>query len=139
MFKRIRRKITFAPSGASKTEQKWRDRQDVNSIVARCLRGDTTGLVQCGINYADTTILPNTLQELLNQRISAQVAFDSLPADVKEHYVTPSNFLAACNSEAEKENLTRFGLLEPAPVEPAPVKVEITNPSNVVTPTGAVK
>lgn len=140
MLKRFRRKVAVAPVGASKTEQKWKDRQDVNAIVARCLRGDTSGLRQCGFNYADTTILPNTLQELLNQRISAEMAFDTLPAEVREHYITPSNFFKACHSEAEQENLTRFGLLAPKPVEAPPVKVEITNPVNStsITPDGAV-
>lgn len=137
MFTRIRNRVKLAPEGASFTEQKWKDRQNVNSIVARCLRGDNSGLVRCGLNYADTTILPSTLQDLLNQRISAEVAFDSLPIEAKEHYITPSNFLKAIQSETESENLRRFGLLKEPIKEPSPVKVEITNPSTL-TPSGAV-
>lgn len=137
MFSRKRNRVRVAPSGASLTEQKWKDRQNVNSIVARCLRGDNSGLVQCGFNYADTTILPSTLQELMNQQISAEVAFDSLSPEAKEHYVTPSNFIKAIDSETEAENLRRFGLLKEPVAEPSPVKVEITNPSPI-TPEGAV-
>lgn len=137
MFKRIRRKITVAPVGATKTEQKWRDRQDVNSIVARCLRGDTSGLVQCGMNYADLTVMPSSLQELLNQRISAEASFDSLPEEAKAHYVTPSNFVNAIGNDSERANLERFGLLKPLEKE-TPIKVEVTNPTNPVTPEGAV-
>lgn len=137
MFTRKRNRVRVAPSGASLTEQKWKDRQDVNSIVARCLRGDTSGLRQCGLNYADTTIAPKTLQELLNQRISAEMAFDALPAEVREHYVTPSNFAKACTDENERANLERFGLIKPTPVE-TPIKVEVTNPPTPITPEGAV-
>lgn len=138
MFKRSRRRVAFATDGASLTEQKWKDRQDVNSIVARCLRGDTSGLKQCGFTYADVSEFPNTLQELLNKQISASHAFDQLPVEAREYYGTPSRFVAAVGNEDEKANFKKFGLLKDAVPEPRPVKVEVINPVNTsVTPDGA--
>lgn len=134
MFKRIRKRIKTCFRGPSLTEQKWKDRQDVNSIVARCLRGDTSGLKTCGFQFADVSDMPKTLQEMLNRHMDLTSAFDSLPTDAREHYGTPSRFLKALSDENEVANFRKFGLLKEAPSEPTPVKVEVINP---VTPEGA--
>lgn len=134
MFKRNRKRVRFVTFGKSETEQKWKDRQDVNSIVERCLRGDTSGLKTCGFQFADISDVPKTLQEMLNYRMSASSAFDSLPAEAREHYGTPSRFLKALSDENEVANFKKFGLLKEAVSEPSPVKVEVINP---VTPVGA--
>ena len=134
MFKRTRKRIITSFQGVSLTEQKWKERQDVNSIVARCLRGDDSGLRTCGFQFADISDVPLTLQDMLNHRMSVDSAFDSLPIEVREHYVTPSRFLSALSDENEIANFRKFGLLKEKAPEPTPVKVEVINP---VTPDGA--
>lgn len=129
MFTRKRNRVRVAPIGASLTEQKWRERQDVNNIVERCLRGDTSGLKTCGFQYADVADMPKTLQEMLNQRLSADAVFDSLPSDAKEHYVTPSRFIKALSDESERSYFEKFGLLKKPEPKPDPVKVEVINPN----------
>lgn len=134
MFKRARKRVKVTPRGVSLTEQKWKERQDVNSIVARCLRGDTSGLKTCGFQYADISDMPKTLQEFMNRNISANAAFDSLPIEAREHYLTPTRFIQALSDENEIANFRKFGLLKEEVKEPTPVKVEVVNP---VTPNGA--
>lgn len=134
MFTRDRNRVRMTPVGVSRTEQKWRDRQNVNSIVARCLRGDTSGLKQCGFQYADLTEMPKSLQEMLNRRMNADSVFDSLPEEAKERYQTPSRFVNALNDENERPFFEKFGLLKKSEPTPDPVKVEVINP---VTPDGA--
>lgn len=139
MFKRARNRVSVTPVGVSLTEQKWRDRQDVNSIVARCLRGDNSGLKTCGFQFADVSDIPKTLQEMLNSRIEADRAFDDLPLEAKEHYGTPARFVSALSDENERPFFEKFGLLKKPVETPSPVKVEVVNPSTppTVTPNGA--
>lgn len=138
MFARTRIRVQTHTSGVSLTEQKWRDRQDVNSIVARCLRGDTSGLKTCGFNYADISSTPDTLQEFLNSRIQAERYYDSLPSEAKKRWKTPSDFVEACSNETEREYFERFGLLKAKEVDDSPVKVQVVNPvTEPVTPNGA--
>ena len=134
MFKRTRNRVRVAPLGASLTEQKWRERQDVNNIVERCLRGDTSGLKTCGFQFADVADMPKTLQDMLNQRLSADAVFDSLPTEAKEHYVTPSRFIKALSDESERSHFEKFGLLKKPEPKADPVKVEVINPSPVTPP-----
>ena len=112
MFNRTRKRVRVAPEGASLTEQKWRDRQDVNSIVSRCLRGDTSGLKTCGFQFADVSEIPQTLQDMLNCRIESDRIFDQLPEDARTRYVTPTRFLAALYDENERPFFEKFGLLK---------------------------
>lgn len=134
MFARKRNRVQTTFTGPSLTEQKWKDRQDVNSIVARCLRGDSSGLKTCGFQFADVSDMPKTLQEMLNRSRDLNAAFDTLPSEAREHYGTPSRFLKALSDENEVANFRKFGLLKPEPTEPEPIKVQVTNP---VTPAGA--
>lgn len=125
-FARKRKRVRFAPVGASLTEQHFRDRQDVNSIVERCLRGDTSGLRACGVN-ADISYVATDLQTMLNNRIEADMAFDSLPTAVKEKFKTPSDFLAACSDESNRQLFDELGLLVKV-AEVKPVEVKVVNP-----------
>lgn len=128
-FTRFRRRVRFAPKGASRTEQHWRDKQDVNAIVARCMRGDYSDLRNSGL-YEDISDMPDDLHGLLNSKIRSEQIFDALPDVVKEKYKTPSEFVAACHDERERENLKSFNLLEKIQ-EAKPVKVEVINPPSV--------
>lgn len=128
-FTRLRRRVRVAPKGASRTEQHWRDKQDVNAIVARCMRGDYSDLRNSGL-YEDISDMPEDLHGLLNSKIRAEQIFDALPDAVKEKYRTPSEFVAACHDERERENLKSFNLLEKVQ-KIDPVKVEVINPSPV--------
>lgn len=127
MFKRDRKRVLARTDGASKTEQKWRDRQDVNSIVARCLRGDNSGLKTCGFNFADISEMPSDLQSALNRKIEMEKVFDTLPEEAKKRWKTPSEFISAIGNENEKPFFEKFGLLKTPEKALEPVKVEVIN------------
>lgn len=123
MFTRKRNRVKVVPFGATLTEQHWKKHQDVNNIVARCLRGDYSGLKKFGVN-TDISAAPSSLQEYLNQRISAEQAFDALPEVVKAKFPTPADMVRACGDESSRADFEKLGLLAPV-VKDEPVKVEI--------------
>lgn len=139
MFARTRKRVVCRPIGAAKTEQKWRDRQDVNSIVARCLRGDNSGLVTCGVHFVDSTGVPSDLQTMLNNKIKADMIFDTLPQSAKLRWKTPSDFVRACHDEKEIPFLKEFGLVveKPSPPPATPLATPPATPPATVTPNGA--
>lgn len=133
MFRRPNsHKVLTRPIGASKTESHWKDYQDINNIISRVMRGDSSA-IRRGAVHADISEMPDNLQDALNQQIDAAYAYDALPDEVKAKYPTAEAFYAACNDPSQKEELTKLGLVD-SPVPEKPVKVEITNP---VTPDGA--
>lgn len=133
MFSRpVHRKVLARPSGASKTEVHWKDYQDINNIIARVMRGDSSA-IRRGAVHADVSEMPDTLQDALNQQKEAAYAYDALPDAVKAKYPTAEAFYAACQDPSQKEELAKLGLLN-VPEDEKPVKVEIANP---VTPDGA--
>lgn len=129
-FARTRNRVKVAPEGASLTEQHWRDRQDVNNIVARCLRGDTSDLRNDGL-YQDISELPEDLHGLLQVASRRDAIYDALPDAVREKYRTPADFVNACHDPKERENLKALGLVK-TPEQEIPIKVEVTNPPSPV-------
>lgn len=133
MFSRsVHRKVLMRPQGASKTEPHWQKYQDINNIISRVMRGDSS-VIRHGAVHADVSEMPDTLQDALNQQKEAAYAYDALPDAVKAKYPTAEAFYAACQDPSKKEELSKLGLLN-VPEDTKPVEVKIVNP---VTPDGA--
>ena len=128
MFSRTRKRVKVSPKGETKTEQKWRDRQSIESIVNRAMRGDETAFRSPTFDFVDSTSLPETLHEFLNNKIEVDKAFDSLPSDARVRWKTPSEFIHAFEDNDEIPFLERCGILRK--------REKSTEP---VTPTGAAE
>lgn len=119
-------KVLARPSGASKTETHWKDYQNINNIIARVIRGDSS-CIRRGAVHADISEMPDTLQDALNAQHEAAYAYDALPASVKAEYPTAEAFYAACHDPSQKDKLVSLGVADSPTVE-SPVKVEVINP-----------
>lgn len=107
---------------------------DINNIIKRVISGDTSPIRQ-GF-YGDITRLPeDTLSILEAGRRSAEL-FQSLPANVKAAFPTPSAFINAFCDPNGIELLCNLGVLKktssvPANPEPNPAKGEPGTPTPI--------
>lgn len=95
---------------------------DINNIIKRVISGDTSPIRQCF--YGDTTRLPEDTLAMLEAGRHASQLFDSLPANVKAAFPTPSAFVNAFSDPNGIEILCNLGVLkkkeESVPVNPDP-------------------
>lgn len=108
------------------TQQHLAKMTDVNAMLERALRGDTS-VFRRGMPIVDATTVPSELQEVLNGQIKARNAYYALPPAVREAYPTPEAFFNACHDKTQIEKLRELGLVE-KPAEDAPVRVEVVTP-----------
>lgn len=132
-FARKRNRVRVAPNGATLTEQRWKEKQSIQSMVKRYLAGDTSVVRKA--SFADVSELPDNMHEFLNKQFDAVQAFDALDDSVKSRFPTPSALLNALQDDASHDLLRDVGILAKPPEEPKAVKVEVVNP---VTPERAV-
>lgn len=132
-FARKRNRVRVAPHGATLTEQRWKDKQSIKSMVARYISGDTTVVRKA--SFADVSELPDNMHDFLNRQFDAVHAFDALDDSVKSRFPTPTALLSALEDNASHDLLREVGILAKTPDEPKAVKVEVVNPS--VTPSAA--
>lgn len=93
---------------------------DLNEIIRRFTETGDISLFQVreGV-YGDFTDMPKTYAEMFQRMIDAEIAFNSLPAEVKEKFNNNvSEFLAAMGTEKMDE------VFKKAPEDPAPVTEE---------------
>lgn len=133
-FSRKRNRVRVAPHGATLTEQRWKDKQSIKSMVKRYLSGDTSVVRKA--SFADVSQLPDNMHDFLNNQFDAVKAFDALDDSVKARFPTPSALLHALNDEQSHDLLREVGILAKPIEEPKAVKVEVVNPG--VTPPVAV-
>lgn len=132
MFTRKRKRVRVTPKGVTRTQQHFKVHQDVNNIVARCMRGDMSGLKSHGIND-DVSNLPDNLHDLLIQRSEnsnfLESVFDKIPEDVRKIYKTPSEFLSALSDEGNRPVFERFGIFKKKNATSVPVTSSPDNSS----------
>ena len=131
-FARKRNRVRVAPVGATLTEQRWKEKQSIQSMVKRYLSGDSS-VVRKAI-FADVSELPDNIHDFLNKQFDAVHAFDSLDDAVKSRFPTPTALLNALHDDASHELLREVGILAKPVGEPKAVKVEVVN---AVTPSKA--
>lgn len=93
---------------------------DINEIIRRFTETGDISLFQVreGV-YGDFTDMPKTYAEMFQRMIDAEIAFNSLPAEVKEKFNNNvSEFLAAMGTEKMDD------VFKKTPEDPAPVKEE---------------
>lgn len=115
----------------SRTRQEFADECDINILMRRY---EATGVVS-HVNdrvpvYLDLSMGVPDLREALDLVKAAETAFASLPAVVRKEFDNdPLKFVEFAEKPENLDRMREFGLAPPAPVEPAPQKVEVVNPA----------
>jgi len=116
----------------SRTRQEFAADCDINNIMAQY---QTTGFLPNNLNtrdpqYLDLSNTPTRLQDALALVEEARTAFMQLPAQLRREMDNdPVNFVAWAQNPENADELRKYGLAEPLPVDPVPMKVEIINPA----------
>lgn len=114
----------------SLTRQEFAAECDINTIMAQY---EKTGVInhyaRTEPQYLDVTNVPD-LQAALNILDEAGRAFMSLPAVVRREFDNDvAKFVSFAQDPANVDKMREWGLAEPLPPEPTPLKVEVINPS----------
>lgn len=119
------------PGGDSMTRQEFLEECDINAIMARYERTGTVPYHGQMPQYLDLTMYPGDLMGAMNQMIVAEEAFMSLPALVRKEFDNDAmRFVEFASNGDNVDKLREWGLAPPAPVEEAPMRVEVVNPSH---------
>lgn len=113
-----------------RTRQEYADDCDINVLLARY---EKTGVFNhfnaYEPNYLDVSDVPD-LQRSLEIISRAQAAFMTLPAATRREFDNdPVKFVTFAQDPANIDRMREWKLAEPLPEPPAPIKVEVTNPS----------
>lgn len=110
----------------SRTKQEFKDECDVNIIVANFLRtGRLEDIQKAKGQFLDITALPVSYHEALNLVISAQAAFDALPASARaRHDNDVNNFLKAAYEDPEGVFRDPLKRVQPSDDKPATTLAE---------------
>lgn len=105
---------SFETTGASLTQQHFKDEVDIKNTIRRY---DRTGLIanvnKAVAHYGDFTASVNEYQDALNLVIEAQQNFAALPAEIREVFGNnPGEFLEQVQDPANKDRMIELGLIE---------------------------
>lgn len=119
-----RDRVSFATGDVSRTKQSFKAECDINTIMRRYQKsGIVSHFAKVQGRYGDFLSAVD-YQTALNGVISAQEAFDTLPAAVRKRFGgDPAEFLAFAQDAANRDELIAMGLVK-APPKPDPVLVE---------------
>lgn len=117
--------------GSSRTLQNFKDECNINNIMKKFER---TGMLnharQYEGGYGDFTDAPVDFQEAMNIVLDAEKMFATVPAKVRKEFDNdPGKFLAFVDDPKNLDRARELGLAMPAPVEEAPMRVEVVNPA----------
>lgn len=115
----------------SMTRQEFTDECDINQIMARY---DKTGMLPVNAptpaQFVDWSAMPADLQEAMHMMIDADQAFMRLPASVRKEFDNDAvRFVEFAQNSDNLDRMREFGLAPPAEAPPAPMRVEVVNPS----------
>lgn len=100
-----------------RTQQSSRDECDINSIVAKCLRGaDLSLFARSDVpQYGDFTNLPDYRTSLLMVNMARDM-FMALPAELRFRFANdPAQLLDFLDDEKNRDEARKLGLLKPTP------------------------
>lgn len=125
----VHKPVNLDCSKDGRTRQEFADDCDINVLLARYEKsGVFTHFNANEADYLDVSNVPD-LQQSLTYLKDAQRAFMSLPAAARREFDNdPVKFVEYAQNPENIDRMREWGLAAPAPVEPAPTKVEIVNP-----------
>lgn len=88
--------------------QSYKDSCDVNKLIERYRRGDTSALQARAVQFIDATQFPETYAEMLNTVIQAENFFSELPVDIKKQF--DNNYYKFIASIGSDDFKAAFGL-----------------------------
>lgn len=113
----------------SLTRQEYAAEADINTLMAQY---EKTGILPT-VNtrppdYFDVSDVPD-FQTALEFVSKADAAFMSLPAQVRATFEnSAANFIAFAENPENLDQMRKWGLAPPLPVDPPPQRVEVVNP-----------
>jgi len=113
-YDRVRLGKSFA--GASRTKQSFAKECDINNIMKRYEKdGVVNHFNRYGGMYGDFTGVPE-YREAVERVMRADAMFMSLPASIRTRFENdPGAFVKFVEDPANKDELTKMGLVRPAP------------------------
>lgn len=137
----VRGDLDFAPEivrqngkevdlSASLTRQEFAEECDINTIMARYeASGVVSHVNRSNPVFLDTTNYPG-LQASMDLFREAALSFNALPATVRREFDNdPQKFVDFAADPANLDRMREWGLAEPVKAEPAPIRVEVSNPT----------
>lgn len=120
--------VTVPPS---MTKQEFVKECDINNVIKQYRTSGMLAHVNAKAAQGAYQDLPDSVdfQESLHIIMVAEEAFMTLPSKVREKFgQDPAEFLAFLNNPDNADEARALGILKPLEPEPAPLKVEVTNP-----------
>lgn len=120
--------IKSSVGSVSLTKQSFKKECDVNFIIKQYVKN---GITPHG-NPSSASFLDvsnsSDYQSALNLVISANDAFNSLPSNIRKKFGNdPVNYIEFVENPANADECRSLGLLNPLPVEPEPMKVQVVS------------
>lgn len=118
-------------AGESRTKQAFRDECNINNIMRKF---EKTGMVDhvrtVNGSYDDFTNTPVDYHDAMNIVVNAQNMFMTVPAKVRARFGNdPGAFISFVEDPANREECVKLGLAVPPAEPPAPMRVEVVNPT----------
>lgn len=109
----------------SKTQEHFAKECDINHIMDKVKRtGEISHLARKRGVYADVSEIGD-YQSMLHKIQKAEMAFDTLPRDVRHRFnQSPSEFVAFLSDKKNYDEAVKLGLIEPKEAPPAPPAAE---------------
>lgn len=116
-----RLRVKWMPEGESKTQQHFKKKCDVNSILARYAKtGVLDHVRQVQGAYGDYSSVAS-YQEALEKVFSAEQAFNALPAQIRKRFNnSPVELLKFVSEEKNRDEAISLGLVEDKNVQGVP-------------------
>lgn len=116
-----RKRVQTEIEGESMTQQQFKNQCDINQILKKFEKtGMITHLNNYQGNYGDFSKVQNFKQNL-DMVMSAQVAFDSLPAAIRKRFGNdPSQLIDFVGNNENYDEALKLGLISPKPSNAAP-------------------
>lgn len=124
----VHKRVSLDASHDGKTRQEFADECDINVLLAAYERNGVLNHYNSSEPaYFDVTNVPD-LQESLDIVARAEMAFMTLSAKVRAEFENdPVKFVAYAEDPANLERMREWKLAPPAPVEPGPVQVALSD------------
>jgi len=118
--------VAYRDDTPSMTRQEFADDCDINVLMAHYERNAVLPPSNSkSPAYFDASAVPD-FREALDIAREAEEAFMRVPAVVRKELDNDVHkFVEYANDPANVENLRKWGLVEPLPVEPAPMRVQV--------------
>lgn len=121
--------VDYHDDTPSMTRQEFKDECDINILMTQYERnGALPSMNAKEPSYFDASAVPD-FRAALDQAREAEEAFMRVPAALRKELDNDVyRFVEYCQDPANVDTLRKYGLVDPAPQEPPPMRVEVVTP-----------